>query len=871
MSAAQATASRLSLVLALVVSSWVGLAAPVQAAAVAEVVVNNASGSAALNTDPSSWGEVDDIGVVPGGVLYLPASATVESLTGWVRLDDGTAEAFGPDDYTLRATSAVGDWSLTLDRPDVPAPITVRESAEVPAMFIRTGSGLAAIEADKDFEDTGASMALVDDEAAAVYADSLSEMKGRGNTTWKYPKKPYQIKLDTTTELVPEAGAHKTWILLANYLDGSLLRNQVAYNLEGTALRRAGAVDHAIKGRMLDLFIDGGFRGSYFLTEKVQVGATRLAIEDLQKANEAANPDLGSYAPVTVTSLTGAPGLREARYVPFPSTPPGYQSSGYLLEMDFLARAREERAYVVTRHGTPWVLKGPEDANAPEVAFVGNRLQRIEDAIFSPTGRGSDGVHYSELLDLPSWASYYVIQELLANDDAYKSSTFVHMDDGGRLRAGPLWDGDRTLGSLISTPPAGRVHVADPARLKPRWINQLLTHETFRTAVRTAYAGVVGPEMDALLAPDGHLARYAAEVDRSAALNKLRWEANGAVITYPTPAQDVEYLRSFVTRRDTALGTVWGGNFVAGALPPDGYYTIGNGALNLDVNKASLVKGANLQVWSPNRGGAQTFRLQRGADGLYSLRNVNSTLAMDVAGGVAANRTNVWQHTVNNTAAQKWRVVTYDGRNYTFASSLGITAVLDTTGPEVGYVLDVHAAGTVSGTNVQIYRSNGNANQRFTLNPVTLPAPPADGRTYTVASAKNTGKRLDVFGASPDLRANVQIWRANTSAAQRFTVNTLGNGAVELFTGTAAGRVVEVAGGGTTSGTNVWQNRANGTVAQQWTVRPTGDLNGSVYVVARGSGLHLDVQGGSTADGTNVWVYRPNGTAAQKFFFSRVP
>jgi 3D (Asp-Asp-Asp) domain-containing protein len=186
-------------------------------------------------------------------------------------------------------------------------------------------------------------------------------------------------------------------------------------------------------------------------------------------------------------------------------------------------------------------------------------------------------------------------------------------------------------------------------------------------------------------------------------------------------------------------------------------------------------------------------------------------------------------------------------------------------------VLDVHAGGTVSGTNVQIYRSNGNTSQRFTLTPVTLPAPPTDGSTYTIASAKNTGKRLDVAGASPDLRANVQVWRANSTAAQRFTVNTLSNGALELFTGTAAGRVVDVAGGGTTSGTNVWQYRANGTVAQQWTVRPTGDLNGSVYVVARGSGLVLDVQGGSTADGTNVWVYRPNGTAAQKFLFTRVP
>jgi hypothetical protein len=90
---------------------------------------------------------------------------------------------------------------------------------------------------------------------------------------------------------------------------------------------------------------------------------------------------------------------------------------------------------------------------------------------------------------------------------------------------------------------------------------------------------------------------------------------------------------------------------------------------------------------------------------------------------------------------------------------------------------------------------------------------------------------------------------------------------VELWTGTGGSGVVDVAGGGRVSGTNVWQYAWNGTSAQQWLIRRTGDLSGSYYVVSRHNGLYLEVKGASTTDGTNVWVYSGNGKRAQKFMF----
>ncbi|KGN31202.1 hypothetical protein N802_04900 [Knoellia sinensis KCTC 19936] len=711
---ARRTSSRLATAAVTGALTWVGvMPAQAQAAAITSIVFNNVSGAPALNADPASTDDVDDIPVTSGRDLFLPASTSVQGLSGWVLSDNGTQEAFDADDYSLTPSSTAGEYVLDFDRSDLGAPVKVHTSAKVPSMFITTGSGLAAIEADKEFEDTGGTMAMVDEATGTVFNGALSEMKGRGNSTWGYVKKPYQIKLPTNTELVPGAGAHKTWILLANYLDASLIRNKVAYDLEGDVLRRAGAMDHSIKGRMIDLFIDGGFRGSYFLTEKVQVGATRLAITDLQKANETANPGLSSLTPTRTTSLAGAPGIREASYVPFTNTPAGFEQSGFLLEMDFAAGARGERSYVITKQGTPFTVKAPEDANAEQLAFVGRKLQRLEDAISSPTGRNSQGEHFSELIDVPSWARYYLVQEMTANDDAFKSSTYMYMDKGGALHAGPVWDADRTMGALNTAPAVDRVHVGDPARVKPRWIHQLLAQPAFRSAVKQAHATVVGPAVGAIVSKTGHLADAASEVERSAALNKLRWTPSGQSVVGSTPARDTGHLRSYLLRRHGALGSVFAGNYTAGTLPANGTYRIDNGALSLDVTRASLAVRAGIQLWSRNGSTAQKFRLVRGSDSYYTITNVNSGLALDVKGGVAANGTNVWQYRSNGSNAQKWRVSTLDGRNYTITSALLTHEVHDVPGPENGFVLDV-GPGT-KGSALRIAQSTLRTNQEFRL------------------------------------------------------------------------------------------------------------------------------------------------------------
>jgi hypothetical protein len=68
---------------------------------VAKITFNNISASAALNTVPTSSTDVDDVTVAPAGNLYLPSSAKLTGLSGWLTLADGSTRTFTPSDYTV--------------------------------------------------------------------------------------------------------------------------------------------------------------------------------------------------------------------------------------------------------------------------------------------------------------------------------------------------------------------------------------------------------------------------------------------------------------------------------------------------------------------------------------------------------------------------------------------------------------------------------------------------------------------------------------------------------------------------------------------------------------------------------------------------
>lgn len=164
--------------------------------------------------------------------------------------------------------------------------------------------------------------------------------------------------------------------------------------------------------------------------------------------------------------------------------------------------------------------------------------------------------------------------------------------------------------------------------------------------------------------------------------------------------------------------------------------------------------------------------------------------------------------------------------------------------------------------------------QQGSTGTVTQPKTPkyvktVEDGTYVIASHQNGFKVLDVSGGSAKSKANIQLYDANGSNAQKFDVKWVASddedGGYYLIVNKGSGKVVDICGGKDANGTNIWQYDKNGTEAQKWEILPAGD--GAYYILSKKNGKVIDVQYGSMKNGTNIWLYSKNGTKAQKFNF----
>ena len=101
-----------------------------------------------------------------------------------------------------------------------------------------------------------------------------TEVRGRGNSSWTWLKKPYKLKLEDDAALVGDV-AHDEWVLLANYGDRSGLRTATAF-----AIAAQTRLAWTPKFRFVDVVLNGQSQGLYMLTEQVEEGGDRVDLPD---------------------------------------------------------------------------------------------------------------------------------------------------------------------------------------------------------------------------------------------------------------------------------------------------------------------------------------------------------------------------------------------------------------------------------------------------------------------------------------------------------------------------------------------------------------------------------------------------------------
>ena len=195
-----------------------------------------------------------------------------ESVDKYTRDGEGRvipiSDEYIPANYTPRSD----DWSVMLR--EIPGSFGQETDKLIPAVYLTTSDPSAIIK--EDYADCtvqiDAGMTNGRYESTEVLTGKI---RGRGHSTWEWPKKPYKIKLDDKASLLGMSEA-KRWVLLANYADESLLRNTAAFEM-ARSLGSFRFVPHAIP---VDVYMNGIYQGVYTLGEQLEVKTSRIAIDD---------------------------------------------------------------------------------------------------------------------------------------------------------------------------------------------------------------------------------------------------------------------------------------------------------------------------------------------------------------------------------------------------------------------------------------------------------------------------------------------------------------------------------------------------------------------------------------------------------------
>ena len=263
------------------------------------------------------------------------------------------------------------------------------------------------------------------------------EMRGRGNSTWGLPKKPFRMKFpDKFSPIGLNHAKEKSWVLLAQDMDKSLLRTHLAFEysrilfnknenyhhekcLNWTPCSRyinvyyTGKYYYSDTGKTLDL--DGEYIGVYQMSDQMERKSGRIEVDKLEAA-DGNDPE----------KITG----------------------GYILETDI-----HEGNHYTPKKNIKMTYKYPEDDDyhQSQYDYISNFLGSVENALYGSNYKdATDG--WRKYLDEKTMADFIIIKEFVGDMDGY-TSTYMYKRRGyDKLFFGPVWDCDKGWDNDVRVP-----------------------------------------------------------------------------------------------------------------------------------------------------------------------------------------------------------------------------------------------------------------------------------------------------------------------------------------------------------------------------------------------------------------------------------
>lgn len=463
--------------------------------------------------------------------LFLPASADLTKLSLTVTTtpvsdkvlltgDKGTAYLQGTVDLTaVAAANADGYREITASVGKGKQPLTFRvmQASAIPTMYLTSSDaaqGRDWVDASKSNAATG-TMNLIGADGTPVYSGELKQIKARGNSTFTYAeKKSYQIKLAEPSDLLGKQEQVKTWVLLASYFDATQMHDKLIKDLAAElGLAYTASCD------WVNLYYDGEYRGVYLLSEKNSVGATSVAITDMEQAYEQLNEGYGTDMTTALAENSYGQQYQYTKDLKEPENITG----GYLIELNH--EMWDEASGFKTRQGVAFNVKSPEWCGDSAMKYISEYYQAFEDAVYATDDTGAytgynagTGKYFYEYVDMDSLVKVFLLQELALNCDGFISSVYFYKDADGIMYAGPIWDQDMTFGTGWNK--TNGAEIVDYHYLA----KALIQIPAFEAAVKEYYTNTFASEVRDLLGSNGTIARQCALLKDNAAMNYTIWD-----------------------------------------------------------------------------------------------------------------------------------------------------------------------------------------------------------------------------------------------------------------------------------------------------------------------------------------------------------
>lgn len=344
--------------------------------------------------------------------------------------------------------------------------------------------------------------------------DEPVEVRGRGNSTWILPKKPYRLKFpEKVSPIGLDHTKAKSWVILAHDMDKSLLRNHLAFEVSRVLFNPdenyhdPSAILFTPCSQFINVYMNDEYHGLYQMSDHMEQREGRIAVEELTD-KDGADPE----------KITG----------------------GYIVETDI-----HEGNHYSPRKNIKMTYKYPDDKeyDPAQYEYITNFIGQMENALYSSSFKDPQS-GWRKYLDEKTVIDFIIVKELCGDMDGYTSIYMYKRRGVDKLFFGPIWDVDKGWDNdnrtpHLNYPPESSLMMFAgfwmPNDVEYDWMQRLWDDETFRAAVAKRWSSVRDRLVNKIMT---ELDARTAAMSKAIEANYTVWDFNEQASTEANPPAD---------------------------------------------------------------------------------------------------------------------------------------------------------------------------------------------------------------------------------------------------------------------------------------------------------------------------------------------